>query len=135
MKIVINGESVEVNGDAVPQDSSGGGEVYSTEETRIGTWIDGKPLYRKCVEFTASVANAWTNVLPLIPNADMKMVDAFIARTTGDFTRVGQLGGVLSSIMYNVGSGSEPNGLNYWTNHSTMLGQWTAILSYTKTTD
>lgn len=23
-------------------------EVYSTEETRIGTWIDGKPLYRKC---------------------------------------------------------------------------------------
>lgn len=26
---------------------SGSGEVYSTEETRIGTWIDGKPLYRK----------------------------------------------------------------------------------------
>lgn len=25
----------------------GGGEVYSTEETRIGTWIDGKPLYRR----------------------------------------------------------------------------------------
>lgn len=23
------------------------GEVYSTEEARIGTWIDGKPLYRK----------------------------------------------------------------------------------------
>lgn len=27
--------------------SSAGGEIYSTEETRIGTWIDGKPLYRK----------------------------------------------------------------------------------------
>ena len=27
--------------------SSSQGEVYSTEETRIGTWIDGKPLYRK----------------------------------------------------------------------------------------
>ena len=25
-------------------------EVYSTEETRVGTWIDGKPLYRKCFE-------------------------------------------------------------------------------------
>lgn len=24
-----------------------GGEVYSTEETRIGVWIDGKPIYRK----------------------------------------------------------------------------------------
>ena len=27
-------------------------EIYSTEETRIGTWIDGKPLYRKVVSFT-----------------------------------------------------------------------------------
>lgn len=25
------------------------GEVYSTEETRIGIWIDGKPIYRKTV--------------------------------------------------------------------------------------
>lgn len=25
-----------------------GNEVYSTEETKIGTWIDGKPLYRRC---------------------------------------------------------------------------------------
>lgn len=28
------------------------GEVYSTEEIRIGTWIDGKPLYRKVATFT-----------------------------------------------------------------------------------
>lgn len=27
-----------------------GGEVHSTEETRIGTWIDGRPLYRKCYQ-------------------------------------------------------------------------------------
>ena len=60
MKIVIDGEAVEIPGggsggvtmeevnaaiDAelgayTPQD------VYSTEETRIGTWIDGKPIYR-----------------------------------------------------------------------------------------
>ena len=26
---------------------SSGGEIYSTTERRIGTWIDGKPLYRK----------------------------------------------------------------------------------------
>lgn len=29
------------------------GEVYSTEEVRIGTWIDGKPLYRKVIETTS----------------------------------------------------------------------------------
>lgn len=34
---------------------SGGGsseEVYSTEETRIGTWIDGRPLYSSIQEST-----------------------------------------------------------------------------------
>lgn len=32
--------------------SSGGGasDVYSTEETAIGTWIDGKTIYRKVIE-------------------------------------------------------------------------------------
>lgn len=29
-------------------------EVYSTEETRIGTWIDGKPLYRKAFIYDAA---------------------------------------------------------------------------------
>lgn len=29
------------------------GNVYSTEETRIGTWIDGKPLYRRVFETTS----------------------------------------------------------------------------------
>lgn len=35
-------------------DSGGGSaeEVYSTEERRIGTWIDGKPLYRKTFSAT-----------------------------------------------------------------------------------
>ena len=36
---------------------------YSTTETRIGTWIDGKPLYRKVVSFGA------------LPNADTKRVE------------------------------------------------------------
>lgn len=34
--------------------SSENGEVYSTEEVKIGTWIDGKPLYRKCFSFLYS---------------------------------------------------------------------------------
>lgn len=31
--------------------SSSSEEIYSTEEQRIGTWIDGKPLYRKVYKF------------------------------------------------------------------------------------
>lgn len=38
---------------------SGGGsssaeEIYSTEETRIGTWSDGKPLYRKVINASSN---------------------------------------------------------------------------------
>ena len=29
--------------------SSGSGEIYSTEETAIGTWIDGRTIYRKVI--------------------------------------------------------------------------------------
>jgi hypothetical protein len=30
--------------------------VYSTSEIRIGTWIDGKPVYRKVIQFATGVA-------------------------------------------------------------------------------
>lgn len=30
----------------------GSGESYSTEEQVIGTWIDGKPIYRRVIEST-----------------------------------------------------------------------------------
>jgi len=42
MKLVINGKTADLPAGGAGQ------EVYSTEETRIGTWINGKPLYRKC---------------------------------------------------------------------------------------
>ena len=34
--------------------AEGGGEVYSTEEIVIGTWIDGKPLYQKTIIYNKS---------------------------------------------------------------------------------
>lgn len=32
--------------------SSDGSDIYSTEESRIGTWIDGKPLYRRGLQIS-----------------------------------------------------------------------------------
>lgn len=47
--------------------SAGGGtstgEVYSTEEQRIGTWIDGKPLYQKTFTGTVSSNGAFPNIV------------------------------------------------------------------------
>lgn len=47
------GSEVDYNGTTIP---TGWEEVdspndYSTEETKIGTWIDGKPIYRKVFNF------------------------------------------------------------------------------------
>ena len=45
-------------------------EVYSAEETRIGTWVDGKPLYQKAFEgTTASAVKEWAEVGE-IPDVD-----------------------------------------------------------------
>lgn len=62
MKIVSNGKTIEIGGgsDGVTMDQVNTAidtklddytplEVYSTEEQRIGTWIDGKSLYRRII--------------------------------------------------------------------------------------
>lgn len=37
-------------------------DVYSTSEQRIGTWIDGKPLYRKCFKNTGNLTTIQTGI-------------------------------------------------------------------------
>ena len=50
----VNGTTTATISDGADGSSSGGsgssGEVYSTEETAIGTWIDGSTIYRKVIE-------------------------------------------------------------------------------------
>lgn len=43
---------------------------FSFEERRIGTWIDGKPLYRKMVDFGALPSNGRKNFEHRIPNIE-----------------------------------------------------------------
>lgn len=42
--------------------------VYSTDEKVIGTWIDGKPLYRKVIEFSSFTVGSMVD--HNIPNID-----------------------------------------------------------------
>lgn len=46
--------------------------VYSTEETRIGTWIDNKPLYRKVYQFTSASNTNTTDI------ADVSFIDTLV---------------------------------------------------------
>lgn len=50
------------------------GNVYSTDEQIIGTWINGKPLYQKSFEFEAVKGEAIT-VLGKIEDMDLGFVD------------------------------------------------------------
>ncbi len=44
---------------------------YSTKEQKIGKWIDGKALYRKCLKLTSpSTSNTNTNIYAITENID-----------------------------------------------------------------
>lgn len=56
-----------------------GGEVYSTEETRIGTWIDGKPLYKMAIPYRIATSDVITNMS--VDNIDVSSIDQIISQT------------------------------------------------------
>lgn len=122
--------------------SSGSGEVYSTEETRVGTWIDGKPLYRKVIQGNGPPAlNAWAVIGQPIPDIEyIAKVDAYIANTnTGTWIPlpfVVQGHGTVSALYDITGTDGRVVGLNVFSNYSGITEvPIMAILEYTKTTD
>lgn len=62
MKVSVNGDIIDIGGGSVV------GEVYSTEETRIGTYLD-KPLYQITVIFTLAFSSGQTSKKVPIPDA------------------------------------------------------------------
>lgn len=63
-------------------------DSYSTEERQIGTWIDGKPLYKKTIE--ASLTGSANGVVPTVPfDSDWIIVNAnfwFKSKNNATFT-------------------------------------------------
>ena len=88
----------------------GGGsssDVYSTEETRIGTWIDGKPLYQRTWSAnSAATGQVWTETGVVIENLD-KLVDYSVMGKTNTSNVLAKL-----PFFENVGSYAA---VNYWT--------------------
>lgn len=52
----------------IKTDLAGKQEIYSTEEQRIGTWIDEKPLYKKTI--VGSLSSSAVGTVPTIPFDD-----------------------------------------------------------------
>lgn len=112
------------------------GEIYSAEETRIGTWIDGKPLYRKV--YRKVVGNS---ELEEIANLSSLQID-FVAHIYGVFDRIdGVDSDSWESANHIYPSG---NSSSLWISNPSLLrcanksrksSRITAIIEYTKTTD
>ena len=109
-------------------------DIYSTEESIIGTWIDGRPIYQKTIDIGSASGNS--SISHGISNLDM-IINAY-----GGFLQSGTYREMLPKIV---------NGNNAWsadfgdfTNTSFSLSIGSAIgtatkvfviLEYTKTTD
>lgn len=113
-------------------------KTYSTEETIIGTWIDGKPIYRKVIDFGALP----NNTTKTYDTGDLK-IDTFtepIRGTTESAT------GFCSGVPFvHIGNNSYGVSINYNKNTNKISVQTGydrsvqiktyVILEYTKTTD
>lgn len=110
-----------------------GGEVYSTQETRIGSWIDGKPLYRRVYRYKDLVVNGTgTNSGETAIAEDVSFIDTLVSGawngsyTTGAVAKMYQPAYVI------------PTGivlLNKITVGSPTIKDCCVILEYTRTGD
>lgn len=97
-----------------------GRDIYSTTETVIGEWIDGKPLYRKVYSISGDMtASAWTTLVSI---------------TNVDTLTKGLIGGSSNNCVWNdVMLRATNNNLQYYSS-LTHSYSWVTI-EYTKTTD
>lgn len=128
------------------------GTVYSTEEVLVGTWIDGKPLYRRVWKFSLSMTKPYEQYIQIDP--DFLGVEPI--RFSGNVTMLwpgathkSYYPLACSEIKQNYNSGwcssayYEPNGglmmlysFGEWPSASNVYhGDFTVIVEYTKTTD
>lgn len=112
---------------------------YSTEEQLVGTWIDGKPLYQKTVEFTTPSKSSTQeySYLPEIPFSSIDKiisVDGWCARVDG--WRVPHLFNVGSALLFCF-DWNKSNQKIYFYVLTNKTANQPAILTfrYTKTTD
>ena len=109
-------------------------EVYSTGETRIGTWINGKPLYRKVLNFGAlpnasekSVSHNIANLKDIIKlSAISKSTSVYFPIPLGSSASLSaNIYMIATNTDITIGAGSDRSGFT----------QTYVIIEYTKTTD
>lgn len=116
------------------EDSGGSsaGEVYSTEETRIGTWIDGKPLYQKVFQ-GIPIGTGWVSMGALAPEARAVMIAGWLTDIVGNVNPIPYQN--LLGLIVNSGDSNIVSFNNFSQTEAFKNRPVTAIVKYTKTTD
>lgn len=112
-------------------------EIYSTSETKIGTWIDGKPLYRKVLKINNIRIDTSTIIITNILNMDT-LINAeglFINGSNGIYSPYPIYSGTNFLQMYISQDGTKIGfiGNDSWSANINRTHLF--ILEYTKTTD
>lgn len=114
-------------------------ENYSTNEIRIGNWINGKPLYKRVWQITqlANIENAGITEIEDVASVEgqIKMYGAW--KPAQAFYPEGEIG-VFGWSIYNVNVATNTFELifgSWYTDNATNFHRGYIILEYTKTTD
>lgn len=108
--------------------------TYSTEEQVVGTWIDGKPIYRKVLAGTASATNIG---VPVGENNISKFIfiDAYRLTAGANSDTIGQFYSNTNDFFKFWGRESSNHNFSIELRNSTANYDYTIIVEYTKTTD
>lgn len=112
-------------------------DIYSTNETVVGTWIDNKPIYKRT--FVGNSGSARTNATVTI--AENQTIDVLIftegayQNKTASSKSYQSLGSDTSALVYDT-EGSNANKVIFFINNSSSASfDYYITLYYTKTTD
>lgn len=115
---------------------------YSLDEKKIGTWIDGKPLYQKTIVTTSpSVANTDTVVYSEAGNFDMVklMGDSYIKLLASTYVTYNPVNMVYTLSNYNAVYPYVQNGILYISVKASsaeyLSSELVITIQYTKTTN
>ena len=108
--------------------------TYSTTETRVGTWVNGKPLYRRV--FSGTVASATSTLVATIPNITVRHTYGSLqfGNNANNFHQIGAYANAnfYSLVQFNADSSQ----LTIWTPATGYAGKsYVLTIEYTKTTD
>lgn len=109
---------------------SSGGTTYSENEQRIGTWIDGKPIYRKVITYTGIIKEGNNEFKHGIQNLEL-IVDAKMKCISDKIIFPYAIRGINTNI-----DRYDDTKFTVWSSGDSWNSRtWAFVLEYTKTTD